>query len=112
MAVVWAYPYFGDVPVGASASAGANIESARSLLDEALATAKARWPDGRIDGAVMEGAPGPSLVQAASDATLLVVGARGAGGFSRLLLGSVSDHAVRHATCPVAVIRASILEGC
>jgi nucleotide-binding universal stress UspA family protein len=49
--------------------------------------------------------PAKGLLRVAADAGLLVVGARGIGGFKRLLLGSVSDHCLHHATVPVAVIR-------
>ena len=66
------------------------------------------------------GAPGPAsvtvravsgiaaqeLVNASKDADLVVVGSRGGGAFARLMLGSVSNQVVNHATCPVVVIPA------
>ena len=52
------------------------------------------------------GRPATELLAAAEHADMLVVGARGAGGFERLLLGSVSTHAAHHAHCPVVVIPA------
>jgi nucleotide-binding universal stress UspA family protein len=45
-----------------------------------------------------------ALLRAAKAAELLVVGSRGRGGFSGLLLGSVSQHSIQQAPCPIAVI--------
>jgi len=56
---------------------------------------------------VWEGDPGGSIAAAAEaeGADLVVVGTRGRSGAGRMLLGSVSDHVVRHAACPVLVVR-------
>jgi nucleotide-binding universal stress UspA family protein len=58
---------------------------------------------------VWEGDPGSSIATAAEaeQADLVVVGTRGRSGAGRMLLGSVSDHVVRHAACPVLVVRPS-----
>jgi nucleotide-binding universal stress UspA family protein len=53
----------------------------------------------------VEGHPAYALMNAAEGADLLVLGSRGHGGFVGALLGSVSQHCVQHATCPVVVIR-------
>ena len=54
-----------------------------------------------------EGNAAQVLLDASDGAELLVVGSRGHGGFTEALLGSVGQHCVQHANCPVVVIRGS-----
>ena len=80
-----------------------NATSASRVLDEIVDDAIGRDDDiGRL--AVCD-LPARALIDAAKDAALLVVGARGMGGFRSLLLGSISRQILHDATCPVAVIR-------
>jgi nucleotide-binding universal stress UspA family protein len=62
-------------------------------------------PAVRVTCHVVHKAPAQGLIQAAKGASLLVLGARGRGGFTGLILGSVSDQCVHHAPCPVTVVR-------
>jgi len=58
-----------------------------------------------INGEVLSAAPVPALVDQSKDAELIVVGSTGRGALSRSFLGSVSSGLIRHAHCPVALIR-------
>jgi nucleotide-binding universal stress UspA family protein len=53
---------------------------------------------------VVEGHPAEMLIRAAVGAQLLVVGSRGHGTFAGMVLGSVGQHCVQHAPCPVVVV--------
>src|SRR5689334_980028 len=58
-----------------------------------------------IDTDPLAGPPAQAIVESGSGALMLVVGSRGAGAFTALLLGSVSRYAASHALCPVVVVR-------
>ncbi len=58
-----------------------------------------------VTGDVVENTPGAALLDAASEADLLVVGSRGHGSIAGMLLGSVSTHVVHHSPCPVLIVR-------
>jgi nucleotide-binding universal stress UspA family protein len=53
------------------------------------------------------GAPAEKIITIAehNNADLIIMGSRGLGGFASLLLGSVSDRVLHHATCPVLIVR-------
>lgn len=80
-------------------------EHAETLLSEALAGWRAKYPEILVQERVTRQPPVAALVEAGSDATLLVVGSRGHGGFVGLLLGSVSQGLLHHArSCPLVVV--------
>lgn len=75
------------------------------LLAESVAGVREDHPDVSLEREVVLVAPAQSLVDASASASLVVVGSRGLGYFSGLLLGSVSQSVLHRATCPVAVVR-------
>jgi nucleotide-binding universal stress UspA family protein len=105
---VWEFPYMEIVPPTFGVTLPPYHEmqkAAEKKLDDAIQGAA--LPAGlRIEQTVLEGEPAQLLLEQAKDADLLVVGARGRGGFLGLLTGSVATKAVNHAGVPVAVIRA------
>lgn len=62
-------------------------------------------PEVACEGKAIGGHPAAVLLKEAEDANMIVVGSRGRGGFTSLLLGSVSQQVVHQATCPVVVVR-------
>jgi nucleotide-binding universal stress UspA family protein len=52
----------------------------------------------------VHGFPVEELINAGRDADMIVVGSRGAGGFTRLMMGSVADQVAQHAHCPVLIV--------
>jgi nucleotide-binding universal stress UspA family protein len=97
----WRWPnYVTRIPPGAD-PAGDTLHT----LQEVLAEVGAEFPDVPVSEHVVEGPGGPALLSLASDASLLVVGARGRAAYPGMLLGSVAEHCVRNGPCPVVVVR-------
>lgn len=80
-------------------------EAVHQQLSDQVAPTLAEFPTVTVSLEVPHGAAGRELVKASDGARLIVVGTRGLGGFSGLLLGSVSDQVVEHARCDVLVTR-------
>lgn len=74
------------------------IDAAREIAHEVA-------PDIQIGHTVVEGSPIDMLLDLSTTSTMIVMGSRGLGGLSGMVLGSVSAAVVSHASCPVVVVR-------
>ncbi len=91
------------VPVGDIAG---DLEAERIAAERSLETALADVEAGvTIERRLVEGDPAEAILEEASGADLVVVGSRGHGGIKTAFLGSVSNHVIQHAPCPVVVVR-------
>lgn len=103
--LAWHPPYVGGYPyTGTLIDPTVFEDAARQTLDEV------------VDGVDTSGLPQPvervqclgdaasAILETAKGADLVVLGSRGLGGFTGLLLGSVSHHVAHHATCPVVIV--------
>jgi nucleotide-binding universal stress UspA family protein len=91
---------------GATLSVDLGLEEAtRAVSDRARRYVETRAPSVSVSTSVVRDAAAPALIAAAETAELLVVGSRGHGEMAGMLLGSVSEHCVSHAACPVVVVR-------
>ena len=82
---------------------------AQEMTDKVLAALSGPHPES-ITVQAVSGIPAEAIMQVAADvnADMIVLGSRGAGGFARLALGSVSSAVVHHATLPVVIIPSGI----
>jgi nucleotide-binding universal stress UspA family protein len=82
-------------------------EEARDAAEKILAETaeKARAAGVEVETEARRGQAADELVEAAEGADLLVIGSRGHGGFTGLLLGSVSAQCAHHARCPLVIVR-------
>jgi nucleotide-binding universal stress UspA family protein len=78
-------------------------KAAQAETDQVLAGLAGPRPDSVTVKAV-HGVPVEELINAAKGADMLVLGSRGAGGFTRLMMGSVAGQVAQHALCPVLIV--------
>ena len=102
----WHQPFMAGYVMEGELDLGHYEEEAQAILDSAVDGVKDHG-DVAIERKLVAGSAAGALVDEAKGAALLVVGSRGRGGFSGLLLGSVSQQAAHHASCPVVIIPAA-----
>jgi nucleotide-binding universal stress UspA family protein len=108
--IAWHYP---DLAVAGGYGMAAGMfdpaydfrENAEKIVADAISSTLDPASDVPVRARVALGHAAQVLLDASAGADLLVVGSRGHGGFAEALLGSVSQHCVQHALCPVVVVR-------
>lgn len=100
-----AYEGPGDPLTAVVADAEQLREAEQQLLDVTVASWQEVYPQVAVERRLVRSRIRPALIDASRQAQLVVVGARGRGGFTGLLLGSVSQALLYHAHCPVTVVR-------
>ena len=96
----WEVPYPAEITF-AGGTYAAMEQAAHEVVADALADAGLVADE--VEHLVVQSTPSRAILEAAAEATLVVVGSRGRGGFAGLLLGSVSHQVSQHAGCPVVV---------
>ena len=106
--VAWHFPYAAAVDVTGMAATRISRDeleqASQEVLDRAIDVARRESDTARVEPVLVQGGAAQSLLESALGADLLIVGSRGRGGFTGLLLGSVSQQCAHHATCPVVIV--------
>jgi nucleotide-binding universal stress UspA family protein len=97
-----------DVPPREEPAWADIVDAEGQQLSEMLAGWREKYPDVEVEPVVVHEHPATALEGSSTGSQLLVVGSRGRGGFTGLLLGSVSAHAVHHSHCPVVVVPSTV----
>ena len=107
MAVPMAIDVYGGYLPDTSEMEKAAKENAAKVVEETLATLKAKFQEANMTSDVLFGSPDSRIVETAEQigVDLIILGSHGYSRWERLLLGSVSDSVVHHAHCSVLIVR-------
>lgn len=102
----WAFPAYAYSGYIAVPAVEPYEQAAKEALDKTMADAAASMDLSglSVKSELVHGSAAEVLIEASADASVVVVGSRGHGGFAGLLLGSVSQAVAAHAHCPVVII--------
>lgn len=101
--VAWEYPIVFGLEGGIPGTWKPD-ETAKEILNNTLDSVFGKERPAGLKGSISQGHATFVLLDASNNAEMLIVGSRGLGGFSGLLLGSVSSTCAEHAKCPVLVV--------
>jgi nucleotide-binding universal stress UspA family protein len=102
----WQPPYVAPAPYTGMPLDPEPVESAaRELLDRLLDREDLAGQPAPVERVAVRGTAARAVLETALGADLVVLGSRGLGGFTGLILGSVTHHVAHHASCPVVVVR-------
>lgn len=106
--LAWHYPTAASVPPVGVAPEAIRGETEQQMADTLSQVMSQVFPGSLpagVETSTSYGHPAEALIGASKEADLLVVGSRGHGAFTGMLVGSVSIHCVTGAFCPVVVVR-------
>ena len=110
--IAWHFPFISGgytwPPTGIMVSATDFRKIAERMLADTVSRAAGGDLRAPVTQKVLEGDAAAVLIRESADADLLVVGSRGHGGLAEAMLGSVGQHCVHHAACPVVIIRGDV----
>lgn len=109
----WHFPFISGgytwPPTGIMVSAADFRKIAERVLADTVSRATSGDLPAPVTQEVLEGDAAAVLIRESAGAELLVVGSRGHGGLAEAMLGSVGQHCVHHAACPVVIVRGDVL---
>jgi nucleotide-binding universal stress UspA family protein len=110
--IAWHFPFISGGYTWPPAGVNVSITDFSKLAERVLADTVSRVTSGDapalVTQEVLEGDAAAVLISASAGADLLVLGNRGHGGLAEAMLGSVGQHCVHHATCPVVIVRGDV----